>query len=71
MTKLEFAAIALAAEVENYIKHSPTLTGLTLSLNEFRKAQAASDVQLGLDLEAMYAQHVERSCPVIKLNPRK
>lgn len=64
MTNLEFAALSLAAEVEQYLKHGNHLT-LALALNNFRIEQVNADIQLGADLQAMYEQ--SRNCPIIKI----
>lgn len=64
MTNLELQALALAAEVEQFLKHGNHLT-LALALNQFRIEQVNSDIQLGADLERMYEQ--SRNCPIVKI----
>ncbi|MEZ0209239.1 MAG: hypothetical protein ACAH17_03640 [Candidatus Paceibacterota bacterium] len=58
MTRLEMQALLLASELEQFIKHHNVTTGLTLALNEFRKAQDKEQKRIGADLEAMYQQYV-------------
>lgn len=64
MTNLELSALALAAEVEAFLKYGNHLT-LALALNNFKIEQVNSDIQLGADLERMYEQ--SRNCPIIKI----
>jgi hypothetical protein len=60
MTKLEMAALALAAEVESNIKVGvPVTTALVLTLNKFKIAQFETDREIAADLEALYKQVTE------------
>jgi hypothetical protein len=73
MTNLELQAMAFAAEVQKFVTSGghQNYQLMVLALNQFRRVQQSSNIQMGADLDAMYAQHVESLCPVINLAQRR